>query len=74
MTRPQFVESPCVSVCVMNAETGYCQGCWRTRDEIAIWGRADADTRLSILEKLRERRAAAGGGERRQTRRRLAKK
>lgn len=70
MSRPQYVESPCISVCQLDEETGLCRGCWRTRDEIAIWSRADTETRLAILEKLRERRADAGGGRRRATRRR----
>lgn len=70
MSRPQHVESPCISVCQLDEETGLCRGCWRTRDEIALWGRADTDTRMAILEKLRARRADAGGGRRRETRRR----
>ncbi|MBO6519732.1 MAG: DUF1289 domain-containing protein [Rhodospirillales bacterium] len=70
MSTPQHVESPCISICELDGETGLCRGCWRTRDEIAMWARADAETRLAILEKLRERRAQAGGGRRRETRRR----
>ena len=31
------VPSPCISVCVMDAASGLCQGCWRTLDEIAAW-------------------------------------
>ena len=31
------VKSPCISVCVINAGTGYCLGCFRTTDEIANW-------------------------------------
>ena len=38
--------SPCISVCRMNAASGLCEGCFRTRDEIAQWsGAADADKR-----------------------------
>lgn len=36
-TRAHNVPSPCISVCVMNAGSGLCQGCWRTLDEIAAW-------------------------------------
>ena len=40
--------SPCVSVCRMNEVTGLCEGCLRTRDEIAAWGNAgDADKRAT---------------------------
>lgn len=40
------VPSPCVSVCVMQPETGQCVGCLRTLQEIGDWGRLpDADKR-----------------------------
>ena len=29
--------SPCVNICQINPETGYCIGCMRTIDEIAGW-------------------------------------
>ena len=32
------VPSPCISVCRMDAVTGWCEGCFRTLDEIAGWG------------------------------------
>lgn len=35
--RERNVPSPCISVCVMDAASGLCQGCWRTLDEIAAW-------------------------------------
>jgi predicted Fe-S protein YdhL (DUF1289 family) len=31
------VASPCISVCVIDAPTGLCAGCYRTLDEIAGW-------------------------------------
>jgi predicted Fe-S protein YdhL (DUF1289 family) len=31
------VPSPCVSVCQMDATTGYCEGCLRSLDEIRLW-------------------------------------
>mgnify|MGYP003836000633 CR=1 FL=1 len=70
MNRPAYVESPCISVCQLDDATGLCLGCWRTRDEIAVWGRADTETRLAILEKLHERREHARGVRRRENRRR----
>jgi predicted Fe-S protein YdhL (DUF1289 family) len=40
--------SPCISVCRMDAVTGWCQGCFRTLDEIAVWGGAsDAQRRAT---------------------------
>ena len=64
------IESPCISVCEIKPETGLCSGCWRTREEIAIWARADKVLRLEILERLHERRAAEEGTFRRTNARR----
>jgi|JI10StandDraft_1071094.scaffolds.fasta_scaffold389152_3 predicted Fe-S protein YdhL (DUF1289 family) len=35
----QEVPSPCVNVCRMAPTTGWCEGCFRTLEEIAGWGR-----------------------------------
>ncbi|MGJ7511933.1 DUF1289 domain-containing protein [Variovorax sp. GT1P44] len=53
------VPSPCISICRMDADSGFCQGCLRTIDEIAAWSRmADADKR-SVWRAI-ELRAEAG--------------
>lgn len=31
------VNSPCIGICAMSEETGYCLGCYRTIDEIRNW-------------------------------------
>jgi len=33
--------SPCVSVCRIDTDSKVCEGCLRTLDEIAAWGRID---------------------------------
>ena len=33
--------SPCTSVCRIDADSGLCEGCFRTLDEIAGWSRMD---------------------------------
>lgn len=33
------VPSPCTSVCRMSKDTGWCEGCFRTLDEIVAWSR-----------------------------------
>jgi hypothetical protein len=48
-------QSPCIQVCVLNA-SGYCQGCYRTIDEIAGWGRMSAAEQRLVLERLDARR------------------
>lgn len=55
------VASPCISLCRMNAESGLCEGCFRSLDEIARWSsRSDAEKR-DILARVSERRVAVGG-------------
>jgi predicted Fe-S protein YdhL (DUF1289 family) len=69
---PEIV-SPCVSVCRIDPATGYCNGCFRTRDEIQAWGASDSSERLAVLARLRERRRAQGvanARDRRRSRRR----
>ena len=51
------IPSPCINVCRMSAETGWCEGCQRTIAEIAGWSRAGDDERRSILAAVAERRA-----------------
>lgn len=66
------VASPCVGVCQLNRETGYCLGCWRTREEIAWWSRFEDEKRLEVLQALRDRQTEAGVNRRRVTRRRAS--
>lgn len=41
------VPSPCISVCRMDAQRTYCEGCLRTLDELRVWGRSsDADKKV----------------------------
>jgi predicted Fe-S protein YdhL (DUF1289 family) len=51
--------SPCISVCQMDAATGYCIGCTRTIDEIRDWIISTPDERHRILNRIAERRAMA---------------
>jgi len=51
------VSSPCINICRMSADTGYCEGCFRTLDEIAGWSAYDQETRLWVLEAVEARRA-----------------
>jgi uncharacterized protein len=51
------VISPCVKVCVMDAERRYCAGCLRTLDEIARWGTMSDQERAEVLARLPARRS-----------------
>ena len=50
--------SPCISVCRMNAATAVCEGCFRTRDEIAAWGNESDKAKRAIWARIEERMAA----------------
>ena len=51
--------SPCTKVCVLDAATGLCCGCGRTRDEIAAWGGMSEGERRTIMAGLEARMRAA---------------
>lgn len=53
------VASPCVDVCRMNPETGFCDGCLRTIDEIAAWSSIDDDAKRDVLARGESRRRGA---------------
>ena len=50
-----LVPSPCISVCQMDAATGFCIGCFRTLDEIAAWSRASEAEKRAVWSELAER-------------------
>lgn len=51
------IESPCVDICVMDGETGWCLGCGRTIDEIAMWGETSPEARTAVMAELPARMA-----------------
>lgn len=53
------MDSPCIQVCVMDAQSGLCAGCGRTLAEIAAWGTLAPAERRRIMALLPERRRAA---------------
>lgn len=60
--------SPCIGICRMDEATGWCEGCLRTLDEIAVWGSLGPAARELIWQQLPERqqiwadRQFGGGG------------
>jgi predicted Fe-S protein YdhL (DUF1289 family) len=50
------VASPCINVCRMNPDTGLCEGCQRTLDEIAAWSGMSAEEKRAVLARLQARR------------------
>lgn len=46
------METPCISVCVIDPRTGLCEGCGRTIDEISSWNRMTGAERLRVMAEL----------------------
>jgi uncharacterized protein len=55
MYLPSGIETPCVKICVIEPETGFCIGCGRTRGEIAGWIEMTPDDRHTVMESLPDR-------------------
>ena len=49
------LESPCISVCRISRETGFCEGCFRTRDEIGKWRDLSFQQQKNLMDILRDR-------------------
>ena len=47
--------SPCISICRMSDDTTYCEGCWRSLDEIAGWAQRSADEKRAVWQQISER-------------------
>ena len=50
------VASPCIRVCRIEPDTGFCVGCQRTLPEIARWGAMSDAERQLVLAHLQHRR------------------
>lgn len=59
MSSEDRINSPCVSICVLNQED-ICQGCFRSAVEITDWLALDNETRREILLRCEERRRDSG--------------
>jgi len=50
------IESPCVDLCVIDAESGLCEGCGRSLEEIAEWSTYTSPRRREIIAALAHRK------------------
>ena len=50
-----MVKSPCVAVCKIDYESGYCIGCKRTIEEIANWSILNNQQKKKILTKVKSK-------------------
>ena len=60
--HPPAVPSPCVAICVLDPNTGYCKGCYRTIEEIGGWMLMSNVDKRACLSRLAERRREADEG------------
>jgi uncharacterized protein len=51
-----MVPSPCIDVCRMNAQSGWCEGCARSLDEIAAWAAMTDVQKMAVWHVLPARR------------------
>ena len=51
------VASPCVSICNINDDSGLCEGCFRTLDEIAVWSQMDNVAKREVWSRITQRAA-----------------
>lgn len=59
--QAEDVPSPCINVCTIDPGTGWCQGCYRSLDEIAGWPQYSSDEKRAVLACLPARRSMQGG-------------
>ncbi len=64
-----IIESPCILVCAIDINTGYCFGCGRTREEIGAWSVMSPENRRTIIADLPGRLETVERRPRRETRR-----
>ena len=64
------IESPCILVCSIDLNTGYCFGCARTGDEIARWLTFSPEQRRTVMAQLPARLETIERKPRRETKRR----
>ena len=47
--------SPCISVCYISNTTGFCEGCFRTREEISRWRYMSFEEQKRVIKKIHKR-------------------
>lgn len=49
------IASPCVGLCRMDTRTAYCEGCWRSIDEIMAWPQMDNTSKRQVWAHIAQR-------------------
>lgn len=53
------VQSPCIGVCSIDEASGFCQGCYRTIDEIKGWWNMSVPEQQALTQTLEQRQNQA---------------
>lgn len=53
--KQEEVMSPCIGVCTVDEDSGFCLGCYRTVDEIQGWWDMQPEAQKNLLAVLEER-------------------
>jgi uncharacterized protein len=61
MADNEEVQSPCIGVCVVDESNGFCQGCFRTIQEIQNWWDLDNRQKKLIVDEAQQRESAVFG-------------
>jgi uncharacterized protein len=59
------IETPCVKLCVVDPDSGFCIGCGRSRSEIAGWIAMSPAERRDVMAELEARMASLTRNKRR---------
>jgi uncharacterized protein len=60
----QPIETPCIKICTVDPDSGFCVGCNRTLDEIAMWASYTHAERRAIMAALPLRGGEMGSEQR----------
>ena len=52
------VPSPCNNVCRIDAQSGFCEGCLRTIEEVVAWAGSTDEEKRAVWARLGERAGA----------------
>jgi uncharacterized protein len=61
MSDQTIIPSPCIGVCSMDQSSGFCEGCFRTLEEIQQWWDLDNAAKSEVIKKAAAREAAVFG-------------
>lgn len=50
------VPTPCIKVCTIDDQTGFCKGCYRTLREVTLWPRMSDPQKQAVWDALEQRR------------------